>query len=299
MERPRQHLSRLGERPRRSIDVAVGGEDVEDAIELLAQRQVLAAHPPLQIGDLPLDSVRLSGGGDLCPQVGIARHRVLVRTRTRWCSTSTFRTRRRVELDCTESMRHVVAVLLAVRGAVGRQRDGPHGIRRLVEVLGHRMDALGRFRDEGGPQAALSVRCGDHCGCSSIGALGNVDDSPRSESSEGLGHCSPLLVASGGISARLLFAESSVFVEVPVIARCLSTKIGDGRASAFESGLETNDVTVRLVLGEGEIQQVVCLFAAVGPNEVRRHVVGRMERRAQVERRAACELRDLVEPDPR
>ncbi len=78
MERPGEHLAGLGERPRGPVDVAVGRQHVEDAVELLGQRQVLAAHPPFEVGDLALDPVGLAGRCHLGPEIGIARHRVLV-----------------------------------------------------------------------------------------------------------------------------------------------------------------------------------------------------------------------------
>ncbi len=138
MERSREHLAGLGERPRRPVDVAVGRQHVEDPVELLAERQVLAAHASFEVGDLALDSVRLTSRSDLGPQVGVPRHGVQVGPFALPIAPRRFELSRGVELDLAQSTRDVVAVVLRF----GAQGVGSTSVadadRRLVEVLGHR-----------------------------------------------------------------------------------------------------------------------------------------------------------------
>ncbi len=68
---------------------------------------------------------------------------------------------------------------------------------------------------------------------------------------------------------------------------------------AFEPGLDAHDVAIGLELRERQVEQVVGLLVAVVAHQVGGHVVGRPERRTQMERTAAGELGDRFEAHER
>ena len=65
--------------------------------------------------------------------------------------------------------------------------------------------------------------------------------------------------------------------------------------AAIEPGLDAHHVAVRLILGERKVEQVVSALAGVRTHQVRGHVVGRTERRVEVERATAGQRGDLIE----
>ena len=90
-----------------------------------------------------------------------------------------------------------------------------------------------------------------------------------------------------------------VLVDVAVRAGRLVEQLGEPLALTLQPALEPHDVAVGLELGERQRQELAGRDGVVGAHQVGRHVVGRPERRAQVERAAERQLGHLVERDER
>ncbi len=94
----------------------------------------------------------------------------------------------------------------------------------------------------------------------------------------------PRAEADPGCRARRV-DESAVLVDVAAVAL---GGLGGARPARperlVEPGLESHHAAVGLVLRERQVQQLVCLVGRITANQVRRHVVGRPERRRELER---------------
>ena len=297
MEGPSEHLAGLGERPGRSIEVAVGGQDVEDPIEFVGERGVLPTDASLEIGDLSLDPVGLGRGIDFGSQVRITSDRVAVGERA-GAVVAALPTGRGRGLHGAQASGHVVAVFLAVRCVVLRHQNVTDGAWRFVEVLGAELQCRGRLGDQREAQTRLAVRARRDGGRAFVGALGDVDHRTRTQRSEcvvdRIESCSP----TSDTIVAFVVTQGAVLVDVTELAVCGGAQLANGCSAPIETGFEPHDITIGLILGERQVQEVVGLVAGVGAHEIRSHVVGRTERRAEMERGTAGEFGDLVEAHP-
>ena len=105
----------------------------------------------------------------------------------------------------------------------------------------------------------------------------------------------PLTTARSAATVALRSECGTVLVDVAVRAGGGQPQLPELGLAALEPGLEPDDLAIRLVLRERQVEEVVRLFAGVRADQVCRHVVRRAERRVEVERAAGRERGDLIE----